>query len=186
MKKFLALLLALTAIVVFSACENSYANENPRSLIVYFSWSGTTEAVANEIQAQTHADIFELIPVKPYTNDYNALLDIAKSEQAGKFRPAIAEKIQNFAQYEIVYLGFPNWWGDMPMILYTFLDEYDFSGKIIAPFVTSGGSGLSNTVRTIKSLEPNAAVVDGLSLSSSRAANSHADVAKWLSSIGKN
>lgn len=154
------------------------------SLIVYFSWSGNTESVAKEIQTQTGADIFEITPAEPYTDDYDNLLDIAQDEQKKDARPAIAEKVENFDQYEVVYFGYPNWWGDMPMILYTFLDEYDFSGKTIAPFVTSGGSGFSDTISAIKSLEPNATVVDGLSLGSSAAANPGADVTEWLSSIG--
>lgn len=154
------------------------------SLIVYFSWSGNTESVANELQAQTGADIFEIIPAEPYTDDYDTLLDIAQEEQASDARPAIAETVDNFEQYEVVYFGFPNWWGDMPMILYTFLDEYDFSGKTIAPFVTSGGSGFSNTISTIESLEPDAVVADGLSLGSSEAAEPGDDVSAWLSDIG--
>lgn len=160
------------------------ATAGSTSLIVYFSWSGNTESVANEIQAQTGADIFEITPAEPYTDDYDTLLDIAQEEQRNDARPAIAEKVENFDQYDVVCFGYPNWWGDMPMILYTFLDEYDFSGKTIAPFVTSGGSGFSNTISAIESLEPNATVVDGLSLGSSAAANPGADVTEWLSSIG--
>lgn len=154
------------------------------SLVVYFSWSGNTEAVANEIAAQTGADVFEITPEEPYTDDYNALLDIAQEEQASGARPAIAETVEDFAQYDVVYFGFPNWWGDMPMILYTFLDDYDFSGKTIAPFVTSGGSGFSSAISTIESLEPDATVVDGLSLGSSEAADPGDEVTEWLSSAG--
>ena len=154
------------------------------SLIVYFSWSGNTESVANEIQAQTGADIFEIIPAEPYTDDYDTLLDIAQEEQASDARPAIAETVENFEQYDTVYFGFPNWWGDMPMILYTFLDEYDFSGKTIAPFVTSGGSGFSGSIGTIESMEPEATVTEGLSLGSSQAAEPAAAVTEWLAAIG--
>lgn len=154
------------------------------ALIVYFSWSGNTEAVANEIQTQTGADIFEITPAEPYTDDYDTLLDIAQEEQASAARPAIAETVEDFAQYDVVYFGFPNWWGDMPMILYTFLDEYDFSGKNIAPFVTSGGSGFSGAISAIESLEPEASVVDGLSLDSSEAAEPSSAVTEWLSSVG--
>ena len=154
------------------------------SLVVYFSWSGNTESVANEIQAQTGADIFEIVPAEPYTDDYNTLLDIAQNEQANDARPAIAQSVENFDRYETVYFGFPNWWGDMPMILYTFLDEYDFSGKTIAPFVPSGGSGFSGTIGTIESMEPDAAVTEGLSLRSSDAADPAAAVTEWLAGIG--
>lgn len=154
------------------------------SLVVYFSWSGNTESVANEIQAQTGADIFEITPADPYTDDYNTLLDIAQDEQANNARPAIAETVENFEQYDVVYLGYPNWWGDMPMILYTFLDEYDFAGKTIAPFVTSGGSGFSGTISTIESMEPDAVVTEGLSLGSSEAGAPADAVSEWLGNIG--
>lgn len=154
------------------------------SLVVYFSWSGNTESVARELQAQTGADIFEIVPAEPYTDDYDTLLDIAQDEQANDARPAIAGTVENFEQYDVVYLGYPNWWGDMPMILYTFLDEYDFSGKTIAPFVTSGGSGFSGTIGTIESMEPDAAVTEGLSLGSSAAAEPAGAVTEWLAGIG--
>lgn len=211
MKKMMLHMLALTMAAVLSACGSSNSVENGQdtshsenevqqedmeedpqmetgadsdALIVYFSWSGNTAWVANEIQAQTGADMFEIVPTEPYTDDYDTLLDIAQDEQKNNARPLIAGTVEDFEQYEVVYLGFPNWWGDMPMILYTFLDEYDFSGKTIAPFVTSGGSGFSNTISAIESLEPNASVVDGLSLGSSAAADPGADVTDWLSSIG--
>lgn len=154
------------------------------SLIVYFSWSGNTESVAKEIQTQTGADIFEITPTEPYTNDYNTLLDIAQEEQSSDVRPEIAETVENFEQYDVVYLGYPNWWGDMPMILYSFLDEYDFAGKTIAPFVTSGGSGFSGTISSIESLEPDAVVVEGLALDSSESANAGEAVTEWLSAVG--
>lgn len=154
------------------------------SLIVYFSWSGNTESVAKEIQTQTGADIFEITPTESYTNDYNTLLDIAQEEQASDVRPEIAETVENFEQYDVVYLGYPNWWGDMPMILYSFLDEYDFAGKTIAPFVTSGGSGFSGTISSIESLEPDAVVVEGLALDSSESANAGEAVTEWLSAVG--
>lgn len=152
-------------------------------LVVYFSWSGNTESVALEIQNQSGADTFRLVPAEPYTDDYDALLDIAQEEQRNGARPVISGSIKNFDSYEVVYLGYPNWWGDMPMILYSFLDDYDLSGKTIVPFVTSGGSGFSNTIHTIESMEPNAEVLDGLSLGSSQTANHSDAVENWLSGL---
>ena len=105
-----------------------------KSLVVYFSWSGNTENVAKSIQNQTDADIFEIIPQTPYSDDYDTVVDFAQEEQRADARPAISGSIENIAQYDVVYVGFPNWWGDMPMILYTFFDSYDLSGKTIAPF----------------------------------------------------
>lgn len=167
-----------------AASQPEPENTPKTGLVVYFSWSGNTESVAAEIQNQTGADMFRLVPAEPYTDDYDALLDIAQAEQRDGARPAISGSIEDFDSYEVVYLGYPIWWGDMPMILYSFLDDYDLSGKKIVPFVTSGGSGFSNTIHTIESMEPDAEVLDGLSLGSSQAANPGDAVADWLSGLG--
>jgi flavodoxin len=152
-----------------------------KSLVVYFSWSGNTRAVAEEIQRQTNAQIFEIVPESPYTDDYNALLDIAKAQQRNNARPAFAGGIENLSEYDVVYLGFPNWWADMPMIVYTFLDEYDLSDKTVAPFCTSGGSGFSNTISAIKSAEPDATVLEGLHVRDGGTSKSGKAVSDWLS-----
>ena len=151
-----------------------------KSLVVYFSWSGNTENVAKSIQSQTDSDIFEIVPSTPYSDDYDTVVDLAQEEQRNNARPAISGSIDNIDDYDVVYVGFPNWWGDMPMILYTFFDTYDLSGKTIAPFCTSGGSGLSGTVNKIKELEPNAAVMDGLHIGSSSSADPDNAVSDWL------
>lgn len=113
-------------------------------------------------------------------------MDIAKKENDNKARPEIAGKIENIDDYDVIFLGFPNWWGDMPMIVYSFLDKYDLSGKIIAPFCTSGGSGFSNTLSEIKTLEPNANVVEGLQVEGSRADDSRESISGWLQKINMN
>ena len=164
-----------------SGTQTKTAGNN--QIVVYFSWSGNTEAVAKEIQSQTGADIFQIIPVKAYSSNYNEVVDYAKKEQGENARPEISGKIDNINQYDVIYFGFPNWWGDMPMIMYSFLDDYDLSGKTIVPFVTSGGSGFSNTINTIKKMEPGATVLNGLSLGSSQAKNSSGDVEKWLKGL---
>ena len=164
--------------------ENEPDETGAAALIVYFSHSGNTESVAKEIQNQTGADIFEIVPETPYTDDYNTLLDVAQDEKSRDARPSISGTIENLENYNVIYLGYPNWWADMPMIVYTFLDTYDLSGKTIAPFVTSGGSGFSNTIDTIKSMEPDAIVTDGLSVRDSDAGNSADAVTDWLSELG--
>lgn len=155
-----------------------------KSLVVYFSWSGNTENVAKSIQSQTDSDIFEIVPATPYSNDYNTVVDLAQEEQRNNARPAISGNIENIEQYDVIYVGFPNWWGDMPMILYTFFDTYDLSGKTVALFCTSGGSGLSNTVNEVKSLEPDATVTDGLHIGSGSSSNPDNAVSEWLNDIG--
>ncbi len=164
--------------------ETEAAADGGNALIVYFSWSGNTENVANAIADQTGADVFEIVPKEAYTSDYNALLDIATEEKESGARPAIAGSIEDIGRYDIIYVGYPNWWSDMPMILYTFFDSYDLSGKTIAPFCTSGGSGLSNTVNSIKELEPEADVLEGLHIGSSSASDPENAVSDWLGSLG--
>ena len=155
-----------------------------KSLVVYFSWSGNTENVAKSIQSQTGSDIFGIVPKTPYSTDYNTVVDDAKIEQQNNARPEINDSIPNIADYDTIYVGFPNWWGDMPMILYTFFDTYDLSGKTVALFCTSGGSGLSNTENEVKELEPNATVVKGLHIGSGESAAPDNAVKSWLSEIG--
>lgn len=162
--------------------ESAEAGE--KSLVVYFSWSGNTRQVAEEIQAQTGADLFEIVPETAYSKDYDTVLDLAQEEQKNNHRPGISGSIENVEQYDVIYVGYPNWWGDMPMILYTFFDSYDFSGKTIAPFCTSGGSGLSNTVKEIRELEPGATVTEGLHIGSASASNPGDAVGDWLSRLG--
>ncbi|MGN0619487.1 MAG: flavodoxin [Ruminiclostridium sp.] len=163
--------------------EETQEEESNSALVVYFSWSGNTESVANEIAAQTGADIFELIPDLPYTDDYDELLDIAQNEQSRGARPKIANSI-DLSDYDTIFIGYPNWWADMPMIVYTFFDEYDLSGKTIAPFCTSGGSGFSGTLSTIAELEPDAEITEGLHISGSSADKCADDVSEWLSETG--
>ena len=155
-----------------------------KSLVIYFSWSGNTENVAKSIQSQTDSDIFEIVPATPYSDDYDTVVDLAQEEQRSKARPAISGTIKNIADYDVIYVGFPNWWGDMPMILYTFFDTYDLSSKTIALFCTSGGSGLSGTVNEVKSLEPNATVTEGLHIGSGSSSNPDKAFSEWLNDIG--
>ena len=156
-----------------------------RELVVYFSATGNTETAAETLADMRGADIYEIVPEDPYTEadlDYNDDSSRSTQEQNDEdARPEIAGEIENIADYDVIYVGYPIWWGDMPRILYTFFDTYDLSGKTIAPFCTSGGSGLSGTPSTIESLEPDATVLEGLHTSASGA---ESDLADWLSSIG--
>ena len=154
-----------------------------KSLVIYYSWSGNTRTVAEEIQRQTGAQVFEIVPKTQYTDDYNTLLDIARTEKRNNSRPAFNEGIENFSDFNVVYIGFPNWWSDMPMIVYTFLDKYDLSCKTVAPFCTSGGSGLSNTINAIKSSEVNAMVLGGLHVRDREASSSGNVVSDWLGKL---
>lgn len=148
---------------------------------------GNTQYVAYVIQENTGADIFRLEPVNPYPTDHRTLVDLAKNEQNNKVRPAIANPLQNIDQYDVIFLGYPNWWGDMPMILYTFLENNNLAGKRIIPFNTHGGSGFSNTIQTIQRLQPNATVAtNGFTVSRNAVGNSRANVISWLKSLNLN
>lgn len=155
------------------------------SLVVYFSWSGNTESVANEIQAQTGADLFEIVPAEPYTDDYDALLDIAQEEQANGARPAIAETVENFEQYDTVYFGFPNWWYGVPMALLSFLDHNDLSGKQVYLFCSHGTGGLANSVEIITEAVPDAEISDNIfDCYEEEAAGSEEVIIEWVNELG--
>lgn len=177
-----------------SSGDNTSEPENPdisqtKSLVAYFSATGNTKAVAETLAELINADIYEIVPEQPYTSEdlnYNNRDSRSTSEQNDKnARPAISGSITNLDQYDVIYVGYPIWWGDMPRILYTFFDSYDFGGKTIAPFCTSGGSGLSGTPRTIADLESGATVLDGLHVGSSSANNAQNSLNEWLASIGQ-
>lgn len=164
--------------------QNSQESGSKKILVVYFSHTGNTETVANFIHEAVGGDIVKLETEEPYTDNYNELLDIAQNEQNEKARPLLSTQIDNIEDYGTIFLGYPIWWGDMPMALYTFLDKYDLSGKTIAPFTTSGGSGLSGTPSNISDEEPNATVTDGLSIRDNNVESSQREVNEWISKIG--
>ena len=140
---------------------------------------GNTQYVAQLIQELTGADIFRILPQKAYPKDHRTLVDLAEKEQEQKARPAIAGKIENLAAYETIFLGYPNWWASIPMPVASFLEEYDFSGKKIVLFATSGGSGFGNTVKELKPSAPGAEIVEGKLLNR---ANKQ-EIEKWVKSL---
>lgn len=160
-------------------------NTGSRMLVVYFSATGNTEAVAETIAEVTGADVYEIIPEQPYTDDdlnYNDDSCRANREMNDESaRPAISGGVENIEQYDTIFLGYPIWWGTMPRIINTFLDTYDLSGKTIMPFCTSGSSGISSSVSDIRSICPNSDVKDGLRGTSSTDAE---QITEWLTESG--
>ena len=168
-----------------TSVENNESDlEAGNVLIVYFSQTGNTETVANIIHDNVGGDIVKLETTEAYPSDYDELVDYAQQEQQEDARPELSTVIENIEQYDTIFLGYPNWWGDMPMAIYTFLDTYDLSGKTIAPFITHGGSGLSGTPENIQEEELNASVTEGLALDGDEASESSEDVVEWLNSLG--
>lgn len=162
--------------------ENNETDELS-TLVVYFSNSGNTEILANFIHNYVGGDIVALEPTDAYPEDYNDLLDVAQVEQQSDARPEFNDLNIDIDDYDTIFIGYPNWWGDMPMIIYTFFDTYDLSGKTIAPFNTSGGSGLSRTVGTIRELEPNATVTEGFTVLGDDVDHAMSDVEEWIDSL---
>ena len=168
-----------------TSVENNESDlEAGNVLIVYFSQTGNTETVANIIHDNVGGDIVKLETTNAYPSNYDELVDYAQQEQQDDARPELSTVIENIEQYDTIFLGYPNWWGDMPMALYTFLDTYDLSGKTIAPFITHGGSGLSGTPENIQEEELNATVTEGLAIDGDEASDSSEDVVEWLNSLG--
>lgn len=157
----------------------------PKILIAYFSRTGNTRTVAEKIHAQVGGDMFELATAEAYPDDYNATTRKAKDEQETNQRPALKGTVDDMASYDVVYVGYPNWWGTIPMAFFTFFEQYDFSGKTIIPFCTHGGSALGRSMEDIGKLCPNSTVLQGLAVSGSRAADSDQDVTEWLRRIGQ-
>ncbi|OUQ23485.1 flavodoxin [Lachnoclostridium sp. An131] len=146
---------------------------------------GNLQYMADVIQETVGGDIFRIETAQEYPLDHEPLVDQAAEEQDADARPELSTQIENLDQYDTILLGFPNWWGDMPMPLYTFLEEYDFSGKTIIPFTAHGGSGFSNTVNTIAELQPDAEVrEDGLSISRSEVAGAEEEISSWAAGLG--
>ena len=168
-----------------TSVENNESDlEAGNVLIVYFSQTGNTETVANIIHDNVGGDIVKLETTEAYPSDYDELVDYAQQEQQEDTGPELSTVIENIEQYDTIFLGYPNWWGDMPMAIYTFLDTYDLSGKTIAPFITHGGSGLSGTPENIQEEELNASVTEGLAIDGDEASDSSEDVVEWLNSLG--
>lgn len=145
---------------------------------------GNLEYMANVIQQTIGGDLFRIETVEEYPLDHEPLVDQAAEEQDEEARSELSTQIENPDQYDTILLGYPNWWGDMPMALYTFLEEYDFSGKTIIPFTAHGGSGFSDTVDTIAELQPDAEVSEeGLSISRNDVADAQEEISSWAQGL---
>lgn len=149
-------------------------------LIAYFSHSGNTGIVAKEIQKEIGGEIFQIETVEAYPQNYNTVVDIAKQEQKANMRLKLKTNVVNMDTYNIIILGYPNWWGTIPMAVFTFLEQYDFTGKIILPYCTHGGSRMGRSERDIIKTCPGADVLSGLDIYGSDVRNSKAAISVWL------
>ena len=173
-----------------SAINGDLANDNldnsSKVLVAYFSATGTTKDVAENIADSLSADLYEIIPSEPYTdddldyNDSNSRTSIEMNDKSS--RPEIANNVENIEDYDVIFLGYPIWWGEAPHIIYTFMESYDFSGKTIIPFCTSGGSPIGSSAENIYSVvSDNAVWLEGDRLGSN---SSHEDIVNWINGLG--
>jgi len=173
-------------IAYFTAAENSDVDAVSSASVVKVNGiaKGCVQAVAEMIQAETGGELFSIQTEFDYPGNIGKLIDYADGEQERNERPVLATHIENLEEYEVIFVGYPNWWYDMPMAMYSFFEEYDFTGKIIIPFNTHRGSRFSSTISTIQELEPGAIVIeDGFTFPGDDAADASDDVAEWLSNL---
>lgn len=165
-----------------------------KSLIVYFSHAkenyvkgdivnleeGNTKVVAKKIRIMTGADMFEILPLHDYPDSYDECTQVAKNEINKNLCPKIRNLVADIEEYDVIYLGYPNWWGTMPMIVKTFLEEHDFHGKIIYPFCTHEGSGLGDSIKDLRQLCPLSVIGTPLAIRGSEVYLSDEKIKEWL------
>lgn len=158
------------------AKQSTKQSKEKKVLVVYFSRTGTTKTVAKKIKKMTGGTMFRIQTKKKYPSNYDKMLDTAQKEQDENARPALKKKVKSIKKYDFVIIGYPLWWGDAPMAVYSFLESHNLSGKTIIPFCTSGGTGIGGSVKNIKKVCKGAKVKKGLT------ANDVGDrkIKKWL------
>jgi flavodoxin len=167
-------------IAYFSRAGNNYVGGSIVDLPV-----GNTEVAANIIKKLTGSDIFRIDTVKAYPEDYHETTDVAKQELRQNARPELSGHVDHMTDYSVIYLGYPNWWGTMPMAVFAFLEGYDFAGKIIIPFCTHEGSGMGRSESDIRTVCPDASVLKGLPIRGGSVQRAESDIADWLRELGE-
>lgn len=187
MKKLLLILtLALCGAVSAHAQQNidSGAVSRPRILIAYFSMSGNTRLIAQDIQRMMGGDLFEIKAVREYGPDFDSAVEQAREELRTGARPELRAKVSSMQDYDVVFVGFPNWVGAMPMAVFSFLEQHDFRGKTIVPFCTHGTSGISNTITDLKKLNLHAKIREHIAFYRNDVRDAEESVRTWLRGLG--
>ena len=153
-------------------------------LVLYFSRTGNTRTVARMIHERVGGDLVELDTVTPYPQAYETLLDVSREEQRRDARPAIRVELPRWEQYQTIFVGFPNWWGSMPMPFFTFFTQYAAGRRNVAPFCTHGGSGLGHSQKDLRRLCPEANLLEGLAIRGTAASGAQPEVDHWLRRLG--
>ncbi len=202
-KLFMLMILLTVGIAAFASCGQDNKQQktkmnSKKTLVVFFSRTGENYAVGNIKKGNTHViadmiaqetdgDIFQIVPVKAYPDDYTKCTEVAKREADAKARPAVKDDVK-VDGYDVIFVGYPNWWGDMPMPVYTFIEKHKWQGKTVIPFCTHEGSGLGSTASNLKSACKGATVLKGLAVRGA-VAQKEQDKAKksvdaWLKTLG--
>lgn len=204
MKKMALLLSALaftlgSSVTLATASTDDGVQNGSHILVAYFSRidenyggevlkKGNTHIVAEMIAAKTHGDLFEIRTVKSYPFGYEETTDQARQEQRENARPELTAKVSDMEKYDTVFLGYPIWWSDMPMAVYTFLESYNFAGKRVIPFCTHAGSGFSRTPGNLAKALPQSEILEGLALYGTVAQHeqdkARTEVNSWLEKLG--
>ena len=158
--------------------DQTTTTDDSKILIAYFSRSGNTEEIANQINELVSGTLVKIETVEPYPDSYSETVDIAQQELEQNARPAIQNLNIDMNDYDTIFIGYPIWWHDAPMAVYTFLESYDFTGKTVIPFCTSGGSDIDESLSGIEAAVSGATLLEGLT------ANDSSDVQSWLENIG--
>ena len=180
------LITLLAVLLCWAGADAQTASENARPakkiLVAYFSWGGNTQKVAGHIASLTGGTLFRIEPEKPYPTEYTPCTEVAKAEKEADARPAIKNKVEDWDQYDVIFIGSPVWWHTAPMIIATFAESYDFSGKTVVPFCTYSATYRDETLARIAELTPDAAHLTGEGLTSGRI--NAENVGTWLREIG--
>jgi flavodoxin len=176
-------LMGVSAQINCTAEETMPISGTKKILVAYFSHSGNTREIANQIHNIVGGDIFEIQSVKPYPNDYDAVVKQAKQELNSDYKPALKTKVENIKSYDLIFIGYPIWCGTFPAPVKTFLSEYDLSGKTVAPFCTHGGGGLGRSVTDISKLCPKSTLLECVVILGKDVKTAQNDVSEWLRKI---
>jgi flavodoxin len=166
-------------VAYYSRSGNNFLNGNIVRLTI-----GNTEVIAKKIQGITGCDIHKIRTVRTYPDDYTEMTEVAQEEKRSNARPELSERMEDMNGYETIIIGYPNWWGTMPMAMFTFLESYDLSGKTIAPYCTHEGSGMGGSERDINRLCPKAKVLSGLAIRGGDVGRADQGITDWLEKLG--
>lgn len=189
MSKIKSALLGLLATASLGASATEAVAQAPQTtkkpLVVYYSHSNNTRVIAEEIRKQTGGAIFRIETQQVYPSEYRQLTEQAKKELQQNYRPKLKKIVGNLDDYDVVFVGSPNWWGTIAPAVFTFLESYKWQGKTVIPFITHEGSRLGNSVEDIRRMTPGATILEGLAVRGGDVQKASGDVTAWLRRVGQ-